>query len=353
MSFGKEETEAVIRVMQSNVLSGYQGNFSEQFEGGEEVKALEREWSEYFHVKHAIFVNSATSGLWAACNAAGLKHDDECLVVPYSMTCSASVPLLFGARPIFVDIEPDFFCMDPDKIEEKITDKTKAMIVVNLFGQPADFDRINAIAKKHGIMVIEDAAQSIGATYKGKCAGTLSDIGVFSLNRHKPINCGEGGVICTNNDDLAFKIRLSINHSEAVVNDIERQDKLNQFDSSILSLVGQNLRGTELSAAIAREQLKKLHGIIKAQQEHAPSVVKIRPECEHSFYRYAWTRTPEDMKTPIKDILDMSLMNFKHHYITPIFKMPLFTSLGYDQHYCPVCERVDEDIILAWPREGI
>jgi perosamine synthetase len=345
MGFGKEEENAVLRVIRSGSLSGYQGNFSEEFNGGNEVRALESEWSEYFGVKHSVFCNSATSGLWAACNAIGLKANDEVLVVPYSMTCSASVPLLFGAKPVFVDIEKEYFCMDPAKIEDKITDKTKAIIAVDLFGLPADFDAINAIAKKHNLIVIEDAAQAIGAKYKGKYAGTLSDIGVFSLNRHKHINCGEGGVICTNNDDIAFKLKLSCNHSEAVCNDIERRGRLSEFDSSILSMVGQNLRGTELSAAIAREQLKKLAGIIKVQQEYASCFpVKVRPDCESSFYRYAYTDKI--------NLIMPNCMNYKQHYITPLYQMPLFKSLGYDQHCCPVCEAVDENITLAWLKES-
>jgi dTDP-4-amino-4,6-dideoxygalactose transaminase len=346
--FGIEEEQAVLRVIKSGSLSGYQGNYSDQFNGGEEVQALEKEWCEYFHAKHAIFVNSATSGLWAACNSIGIKQGDEILVSPYTMTCSASMPLLFGAKPVFVDIEKDYYCMDPAKIEEKITDKTKAIIAVNIFGQPCDFDAINAIAKKYGLIVIEDAAQSIGATYKGKYAGTLSDIGVFSLNRHKHINCGEGGVITTNNDDTAFKLKLSINHCEAVVNDIERQGKLNQFDDSILSMVGQNLRGTELSAAIAREQLKKLDGIIKIQQEYAKHFdIKVRENCEHSYYRYAWIG-----ETPPKAQYDKDLFNMKQHYIKPLYQMPLFKQLGYDQHCCPVCEKIEEDIILAWLKDS-
>lgn len=366
MSFGKEELNAIIKVMQSGKLSGYQGNYSEEFNGGDEVKDLEKEWALYFGVKHAVFCNSATSGLWAACNAIGLGYGDECLVTPYSMTCSASIPLLFGAKPVFVDIEPEYYCMNPLEIESKITDKTKAIIAVSLFGQPCDFDVINTIAKKHGLIVIEDAAQSIGAKYKGKYSGALTDIGVFSLNRHKIINCGEGGMITTDNDDIAFKLKLSVNHSEAVVNDIERKGKLNNFNSSILSMVGMNLRGTELSAAIAREQLKKLDGILENIREHAKYFpVKVRPGCEHAYYRYAFDKK-KGMKGSIlsvEDILVYGLgytvetykfqkFNFKKQYITPLYKMPLFQSLGYPANLCPVCEEVDENIVLAWLKDS-
>ena len=366
---GKEEREAVLRVMDRGSLSGYKGNWSEDFYGGEEIKALEKEWAKYFGVKHVIPVNSATSGLWAACNAIKLGwHEreepiygewqteivkDEVIVTPYSMTCSASIPLLFGAKPVFADIEEDYYCLDPKSVEERITERTKAIIVVDLFGQPYDADEINRIAERkgkeygHKIYVIEDAAQAAGAKHKGKFAGTLGDIGVFSLNVHKPIQCGEGGIIVANDDDLAMKIRLSINHAEAVIHDVSRANGYEELiPKDNISLVGMNLRMTELSAAIAREQLKKLDGIVKKSQEDSKYFnVKVRSECEHAFYRYAY----EHIET--NNITNLNTFNFKRHYITPIYQMPLFKSLGYEQDLCPVCEEVNENIILAWHKE--
>ncbi|MFW9969287.1 MAG: DegT/DnrJ/EryC1/StrS family aminotransferase [Candidatus Odinarchaeota archaeon] len=398
MAIGKEERDAVLRVMDRKILSGYQGNWSEHFYGGEEVKALEKEWAEYFGVKHAIACNSATSGLWMALNAIGIGYNniyyddingfefDEVIVTPYSMTCSASIPLLFGAKPVFADIEEDYYCLDPKSVEERITERTKTIIVVDLFGQPYNKDAINEIAERkgkeygHKIYVIEDAAQAAGAKYKGQYAGTLGDIGVFSLNVHKPIQVGEGGIVVTNNDELAFKLRLSMNHSEAVMNDIgpgecktiydnkeyketliKCRDKFERFYKSqnyddLNLIIGMNLRMTELSAAIAREQLKKLNDIVsKLQDDSRHFPVKIRSECEHSFYRYPMSYITN------KSIFDLDIswkyqyqyFNFKRHYITPIYKMPLFKSLGYEDGLCPVCEAVNEDIVLAWHKEVI
>ncbi len=358
---GQEEKDAVLRVIDRGVLSGFQGNWSEAFYGGEEVRALEKEWAEYFGVKHAIACNSATSGLWMACAAIGLKglrsttycggydtiKPDECIVTPYSMTCSASIPLHFGAKPVFADIEEDYYCLDPASVEERITERTKAIIVVDLFGQPYDVEKINAIAKKHNLYVIEDAAQAIGAKYKGRYAGTLGDIGVFSLNFHKHIQCGEGGVVVTDNDELAFKTRLLCNHAEAVYNDIARQHELDRFNESIASLIGMNMRMTELQAAVAREQLKKLEGILQTVRKHAANFnVKVRPGCEHAYYRYAQTNP----LTPWCEELRY-LYHQKKHYITPIYKMPLFKALGYQDGLCPVCEEVEENIVLAWLKE--
>ena len=352
---GKEEREAVLRVMDRGILSGYKGNWSEDFYGGEEIKALEKEWAKYFGVKHAIAVNSATSGLWAACNAIGLKQGDECIVSCYSMTCSASIPLSFGAKPVFADIEEDYYCLDPKSVEERITEHTKAIIVVDLFGQPYDADEINRIAEckgkeyGHKIYVIEDAAQAAGAKHKGKFAGTLGDIGVFSLNVHKSIQCGEGGIIVTNDDELAMKIRLSINHAEAVIHDVSRTNGYEELiPKDNISLVGMNLRMTELSAAIAREQLKKLDGIVKKSQEDSKYFnVKVRSECEHAFYRYAYKHIETN------NITNLNTFNFKQHYITPLYQMQLFESLGYEQDLCPVCEEVNENITLAWHKETL
>lgn len=380
MSFDYREIEAVLRVMGSGCLSGYRGCWGTDFFGGPEIQALENEWAEYFGVKHAIACNSNSSGLWMACNAI-LKssysraddfgdnfytegHSENVIVTPYSMTISASVPLLFGAKPIFADIEHDYFCLDPADVEKKITNKTKAIIVVDLFGQPYDADAINEIAKRkgneygHKIYVIEDAAQAPGAKYKGKYAGTLGDIGVFSLNYHKHIHCGEGGIVVTNDDDLALKLRLSMNHAEAVINDFAMKEKLSWSDgkndfTGLKLMAGMNLRMTELQAAIAREQLKKLADIVKQYQDDARYFpIKVRPECKHSFYRYAWndingnelSRHSKENNIKIPECV----FNYKNHYITPIFMMPLFKNLGYDQIQCPVTQLVERNITLAW-----
>lgn len=381
---GKEERQAVLRVLNSGILSGYRGAWGEDFYGGQEIQALEKEWAEYFGVKHAIACNSATSGLWMACAAIGLqqnftnalsgynylknvsyaypvKNIDEVIVTPYSMTCSASIPLHFGAKPVFADIEENYYCLDVKSIEERITERTKAIIVVDLFGMPYDADAINELAERkskeygHKIYVIEDAAQAIGAKYKDKYAGTLGDIGVFSLNFHKHIHCGEGGIVVTNNDDLAFKLRLSMNHSEAVINDMrykENKESLPMIDNIMqYNLIGLNLRMTEIQAAIAREQLKKLDGILEVIRENSKYFpVKIRPNCTSAYYRYVWHK--KDMKHNTAEWNSLhNTFNIKRHYITPIYKMPLFKSLGYDQNQCPVCEKVEENIVLAWLKD--
>lgn len=216
-TISKEEQAAANRVLKSGILSRFLGTWHEDFYGGPEVRAFEKEWAKYFKVKHAIAVNSATSGLFCAIGASGVGPGDEVIVSPYTMGASAIAPLIYNAIPVFADIEKDYFCVSPESIEKNITKRTKAIVAVDIFGQAYDANKINKIAKKHNLIVIEDCAQAPGASYKGKLTGTLGDIGIYSLNYHKHIHTGEGGVVVTNDDKLADKIRLIRNHAEVVV----------------------------------------------------------------------------------------------------------------------------------------
>ncbi len=284
----QKEIKAVVKVLRSGILSKYLGAWHEDFYGGFNVRALEQEWAKYFKVKHAISVNSATSGLICAMGASGIGPGDEVIVSPYSMSISATAPLFYGAIPVFADVEKDYFCLDPKSIEKKITQKTKAIIAVDLFGQPYDAFGINRLAAKHGLTVIEDASQAPGAKLGNKYAGTLGEVGVFSLNYHKHIHCGEGGLAVTNNDKLAERIRLIRNHADAVV------DKKPIAD--LTNLLGYNFRMTEVEAAIAREQLKKLDSLINkrianvkyltAKLKLIPFIkaVGVRPKAKHVYY---------------------------------------------------------------------
>lgn len=288
---GKEEKQAVIDVIDSGVLSRFLGCWHDDFYGGPQIRALEKNWAEYFGVKHAVSVNSCTSGLYAAVGAAGISPGDEVIVSPYTMSASATAALIYGGIPVFADIEEDFYCLDPESIKKQITEKTKAIIVVDLLGLPYDADLINAIAEEHNLVIIEDCAQAPGAKHRDKFAGTLGDMGVFSLNYHKHIHSGEGGVIVTDSDELADKLRLIRNHAEAVVADKQVTDLVN--------MVGFNYRMTELEAAIANCQLEKLAGLITERQDNCayleakladiPSLKmpKVRENCTHAYYVHA------------------------------------------------------------------
>ena len=168
VTIGEEEKRAVLEVLESKILSDFLGTWSPQFYGGPRVRQLEAEWSAYFGVKHAVTVNSATSGLIAAVGAAGVGPGDEVIVSPYTMSASASCVLAFNAVPVFADIDPETFCLTAESIRACLTPRTRAVVVVDLFGQPPDMDPIMALAREHNLVVIEDAAQSPGARYKGR-----------------------------------------------------------------------------------------------------------------------------------------------------------------------------------------
>ncbi len=247
-------------VLDSGNLSQYLGAWTGDFFGGPRVRGLEAAWSEAFSVKHSVTVNSNTSGLFTAMGAIGVQPGDEVIVSPYSMSASAIAPLVYGGIPVFADIDPVSFCMDPASIEAKITPRTKAILVVHILGHPADMDPIMALAKRHNLYVVEDCAQAPMGQYKGRYVGTIGDLGVFSLNYHKHIHTGEGGVITTNNDNLAERCQMIRNHAENIAGPREIEDLTN--------LIGYNYRMTEIECAIGIEQLKKLPHLLNQRLEN-------------------------------------------------------------------------------------
>lgn len=368
---GEEEQQAVAKVLESGILSKYLGCWADDFYGGPQVQELEREWAAFYGVKHAISVNSATSALYCAAGAVGLAPGDEVIVSPYTMCASATAPLVYNAVPVFADIEYDYYCLDADDLERKITDRTKAMIVVDILGQPYDVDRINAIARKHGLYVIEDNAQGPLASYNGKYAGTLGDIGIFSLNYHKHIHCGEGGIMVTDDDELAERMRLIRNHAEAVV---EKKGVTN-----LNNMIGFNFRMTEIEAAITREQLKKLKWLVEERRRNVRylednlrdipflTMPKVRGGCEHSYYVHAMKYDEKQTGVPREkfvEAMQAELMPIELReaegvkismgYLKPLYAQPLFqnkiaygnTSYPFSEHVsynkgiCPMCEQI-------------
>ena len=259
-TIGEEEKKAVMKVLDSGNLSQYLGAWTHDFLGGPTVRAFEEEWSRVIGVKHSISVNSNTSGLFTAVGAIGIQPGDEVIVSPYTMSASAIAPLVYGGIPVFADIDPLTFCMDPKSIEARITSRTKAILVVHIFGHPADMDSIMALAKKHNLYVIEDCAQAPMGKYKGQPVGTIGDLGVFSLNYHKHIHTGEGGVITTNNTALAERCQMIRNHAENVTAPREEKDLTN--------LIGYNYRMTEIECAIGIEQVKKLPSLLQQRLDN-------------------------------------------------------------------------------------
>lgn len=369
-SIGQAEIEAVVQVVKSGCLSGFYGSWGDQFLGGPMVRAFEQAWSQQFQVKYAISVNSATSGLYAAMGAIGLNPGDEVIMPPYTMSATAMAPLIYGGIPIFVDIEPETFCLDPKAVRQAITSKTKAILAVNLFGHPAPLAELNLIAQEYGLKLIEDNAQSPLAMENGRYSGTVGHIGVFSLNYHKHIHTGEGGICVTDDEELALRLQLIRNHAENATEALSLND--------ITNLVGFNYRMTELSAAVGLAQLKSIEkhiaprvalaqqlsqGVADLEGLTPPSV---RPNCRHVYYVWA-LRFDENLLGLSRKQFSQALTaeGFPHFtgYVRPLYLLPIFqqrrafgtqgypfnlTTTRYEKGICPVAEQMHEKELIGF-----
>ena len=298
-SIGKEEIEAANRVLNSGVLSGFIGAPGPAFYGGPEIQALEHEASELFGVRHVVAVNSWTSGLVAAVGAIGIEPGDEVIVTPWTMVATATSILHWNAIPVFVDIDQQTYNLDPRKVDAAITERTKAIVCADIFGQSADIPALREIADRYSLKLITDTAQSPGALLNGRMVGTSAHIGGFSLNYHKHIHCGEGGLLVTDDDNLAERLKLIRNHGEAVIQSHE--------PSQLCNILGHNFRLGEIEAAIARAQLNKLPAQIASRQKAANRLREglkdltglqlpiVAEGATHVYYVFGMTLNPEQL----------------------------------------------------------
>lgn len=324
---GREEEEAVKEVFESGMLVQ-----------GEKVRLFEEEFARYVGVKHAVAVANGTLALDTALKALRLGPRDEVVTSAFSFIASGNCVLYQGAKPVFADIDRRTFDIDPSDVAEKITAKTKAIIPVHLFGQPAELSKLNEIAEDHGIALVEDAAQAHGAEYRGRRVGGLGDVGCFSFYVTKNMTTGEGGMITTNDSELARRARLLRDHGQS-----------GKYHHIIL---GYNYRMTEATAAVGLVQLRKLDGFNKKRVENARILTKgiekihgLTPPYEkddvtHVFHQYV-IRVEEDYlmdRNRLVEYLREKGVGVAVHYPTPIYRQPLYNEPGYRKTSCPVAE---------------
>lgn len=329
-TIGTEEHSAIGRMFLGDPERPLSGYLAGQQRGGVYVQALEDAWADTFGVRHAIAVNSATSGLLAAAFAAGLKHGDKFTCPAITMTATAAAPMFTGAYPVFTDVESDTFGDNG----EVLGDLVKAMFVTNLFGHPARLAKLRQQADQLGRIMIEDNAQAPFAKEGKRWAGTVGHIGVFSLNVHKHFHCGEGGVVVTDNDQLAWRMRGFVNHGE-----------------HIMGPIGLNLRMPEICAAIALVQLRKGRRLVAERCEQAEAILHaigpldhvrwplVRKDCLHVFYiipflidrgRGEFCNALRERGVPVTE-----------GYQEPLYRMPAFSRMKRKDG-CPVAEDLED-----------
>ncbi len=324
----KEEIEAVMRVLKSKRLT---------LLSGKRIKKFEKEFAKYVGTREAIAVNSGTAALHVALSALGVGPGDEIIVPPFTFVATATAVLHQNAIPIFVDIDPKTYCLNPAEIEKAITSKTKGIIPVHLFGHPADMDPILEIAEKHDLFVIEDACQAHGAEYKGKKVGSIGDMGCFSFFESKNMMTGEGGIITTNNEELAEAARLVRHHGEPSWYVYER--------------LGYNYRMTEVQAALGLVQLRKLDKMNQIRIDNANYFTKhlegiegiqipyVSKNVKHVYHVYAPLMEPEKLnvsKDQFLEMLNKGVPITKRIYPQPLYKSKLFQErMGYGKVKCP------------------
>jgi dTDP-4-amino-4,6-dideoxygalactose transaminase len=311
-----------------------------QFILGPEVAAFEREFAAYVDAREAIGVNSGTSALHLALLAAGIGPGDEVITVPFTFVATAAAIVYTGATPVFVDIDPATFNIDVARVEAAITPRTRAIMPVHLFGQPAEMDPILEIARRHNLIVIEDAAQAHGAEYRGRRAGSIGDIACFSFYPAKNLGAGgEGGAVTTNNPEFARKIRL--------LRDWGSEQKY------VHNIHGYNYRLEGIQAAILRVKLRHLEAWTEARRAHALRYADllrdsglqlpgVMPEVRHVYHVYT-VRSPR--RDHLRDQLQSRGIQTGIHYPIPIHLQPAYAHLGYQPGAFPVAERACGEVL--------
>jgi len=340
------DINAVVEVLRSDFLTT-----------GPKVAEFEQRLSELTGATYVVAVSSGTAALHAACYAAGIKEGDEVITTPITFAASANCVLYCGGTPVFADINPDTWNIDPQEIEKKITEKTKAVIAVDFTGQVVEMDQIRAICQKHQLSLIEDAAHSLGSKYKNVPVGNLADLTTFSFHPVKTITCGEGGAVLTNDKELYKMCQLFRSHTITREAELLLDNLYNGYNEQID--LGYNYRLTDIQAALGMSQLNKLAAFIKRRKEIVQeynqafgqmpelTVQKEIPESDSVRHLYCIRLnrkyTALSRRAFMDDLAELNI-GTQVHYM-PVYYHPYYQKLGYKKGSCPQAETLFEEIV--------
>lgn len=338
----EDDINAVVDVLKSDYLTT-----------GPKIAEFEQAVASYTGAKYAVAISNGTSALHAACFAAGIGQGDEVITTPLTFAASANCVLYCGGTPVFADVDPYTYNIDPKDIRKKITDKTKAIIAVHLAGQPCDMDEIHSIAQEHNLIVIEDGAHALGSVYKGKKVGCLSDMTTFSFHPVKPITTGEGGMIMTDNEELYKRLVLFRSHGITRDNSMMTRNEGPWFYQQLD--LGYNYRITDIQCALGCSQMRKLDKFLKRRRELAERYNNAFIECDNIVTPYQLPDTQSgwhlyivqvknhDRKQVFETLRDKGI-GVNVHYI-PVYMHPYYREHGYKDVHCANAEEIYSHII--------
>jgi perosamine synthetase len=321
------------------------------------VAELERAVAGFAGAGHAVAVSSGTAALHCAMHALGLGPGDEVIVPPMTFAATANAAVYEGAVPVFADVEPGTLLIDPKEVERRITPKTKAVVAVDYAGQPCDYDALRSIARKHGLRLVADGCHALGARYKGRKAGSLADMTVFSFHPVKHVTTGEGGMVVTDDPELAEGMRRFRNHG--ITSDYRRREEQGSWFYEMVEL-GWNYRITDIQCALGVSQLRKLPGWLERRREIAARYdeafascrrlepLSVRPDVEHAYHLYVVRLKSGDPgidRAAVFSELRRRGIGVNVHYI-PVHLHPFYRSrFGTGPGECPEAEKAYEEII--------
>jgi dTDP-4-amino-4,6-dideoxygalactose transaminase len=363
---GDEEISQVVDVLKSGNISTFAATPGENFLGGKKIREFEEKFSEKIGTKYGVAFNSASSALHAAVVSVGVRPEEEIIVPPYTFTSTATSALMHNAIPVFCDVKDDTYCINSKELYDVVTKLTKAVIPVHLFGHPCDIDELLSFAHKYDLKVIEDCAQAPGAKYKGRNVGTFGDCSVFSFQESKNIMTGEGGMLLTNDENIANVARMVRNHGEVILPTLKKRTYRSEF-------LGWGYRMTELEAALGVSQVSKLDYLNEERKKLAryleTEINRIDglshtkySHVDHVYYVFAFSYDEAKIGIP-RDVFCEAInaegIPCFAGYVKPLYLNPLYQerrayafkhykgSAKYDKGICPVAEELYEKKLIG------